>query len=123
VKKLHTKRIFLDTNILVYDFLFRTPEYIPQPDALYQQTNDALKYIQKQKVFKTYTASFSIPRLASLLARQRVPKLTVITEIERILLKHNTVGLSETIVSNSIAEFKNNELITVRIWKMFFNLW
>lgn len=112
MKKLSTKRIFLDTNILVYDFLQRNPEFIPQPDALYSQTDESLRYIQKQKVFQTYVASFSIPRLASLLAQRRVSKDLVVEELERIGLRHQIVGLSETIVKNAVSEFKNNDLIT-----------
>ncbi len=117
MKKPSENRIFLDTNILMYDFFSRNPYFLPveqQGEALYNQTFDAMKFIRKQQKVKTYVASFSIPRFVSLLARvrPRIPKSEVIKELERIYSYHIIAGLSQTMLENATSEFKNNDLIT-----------
>ncbi|MEY4926993.1 MAG: hypothetical protein RI894_1429 [Bacteroidota bacterium] len=61
-------RIFIDTNVLVYDFLHRNPVYAKQGvPKLHQQSFDALEMFRKHPHYKTYIASFSIARFVSLL--------------------------------------------------------
>ncbi len=114
--KPNLKRIFLDTNILMYDFIARNEFYQERlPENFYMSlinaTEQAIKFIRKDKNFITYTASFSIPRLASLLSQRplRVPTLDIIDEIERISSKNRIMRLPETSIETLINIVKNTE--------------
>lgn len=111
--KRNPKYIFLDTNILVYDFMARNLGYLRnnEPQELYLQTDLALKFIRKDKNFKTYTASFSIPRFVSLLAQRNVPQQEVLDELDRILLKNTIIGLSESLIQKTVNAVRDNALV------------
>lgn len=113
--KPNPKRVFLDTNILMYDFFARNIHYLPQEidTGLINATEEAMRFIRKDKNLTTYLASFSIPRLSSLLSQRRlqIPRIEIVTELERVLEKNNTVGLSATLSKTILAKIKKDELI------------
>jgi hypothetical protein len=86
IYKVFANRVFLDTNILVYDFIFRNQQFLPADTdmTLYQNSHDALTYLRRERRFKLYTASFSIARLASILQTRNVSKSLVIKEVENL---------------------------------------
>jgi predicted nucleic acid-binding protein len=112
--KLFANRVFLDTNILVYDFIFRNQDFLPaNADInLYQNSHDALTYLRRNRKFKLYTASFSIARLASILQTRGISKNLVAREVEELIKKVSIVGLPAAVIEKSIIEFKNNDLAT-----------
>jgi predicted nucleic acid-binding protein len=108
-----TNRVFLDTNILMNDFLHRFPQYARLPDDVNRlHCANALQPVRRNRLFKTYIASFSIARLVSLLESVRVPKNIVIQEIDRLLAKNNVVNLTSVLIRNATDLFKNDPLLT-----------
>jgi predicted nucleic acid-binding protein len=108
-----TNRVFLDTNILMNDFLHRFPQFARLPDDVNRlHCANAIQHVRRNRLFKTYIASFSIARLVSLLESLRVPKNIVVQEIERLLAKNNVVNLTASLISNATDLFKNDPLLT-----------
>lgn len=112
------KRIFLDTNILMYDFLARHEEYwdrLPEnlDMGLIRATEQAITFIRRDRNLSTYTAPFSLPRLASLLAQRplRLNSLEIVTELERVVNKNQINGLSKTLISEILATIRNNDTL------------
>ena len=105
-------RIFLDTNILVGDFLYRNPQYdktTKNPNAIHAY--NALRTIRKSRKHRTYIASFSLPRLASLLQGYKVPKSLVIQELEDLLQRNSIVGLSAALIQVALDDFKHDKAV------------
>jgi hypothetical protein len=90
-------RIFLDTNILVNDFLHRHPDYPKlKVDKNRNHCANAVAFIRKRRHLKTYIASFSIARFVSLLSDLKVPREIILNELDMLIAKNTIVSLTQT---------------------------
>jgi predicted nucleic acid-binding protein len=108
--KLDSRRIFLDTNILVNDFLYRYPQYgklVVDVNRLH--CGEAVRFIRQKRIHHTYIASFSIARFVSLLSDLKVPKVIVLKEMELLLAKNTIVSLTSKLIVESIRIARNDE--------------
>jgi predicted nucleic acid-binding protein len=107
-----TDRIFLDTNILLNDFLHRYPQFARlgnSTDILHsREAHQALTYIRRNRLFKTYVASFSIARFVSFLDSLRVPKNIAVQEINMLLAKNTILTLTQTLVREATDLFDSD---------------
>jgi len=103
-------RVFVDTNVLVYDFFHRNPGYNPGSDIarIAAHSNAALTHISRQRGYRLFTAAFSLARLVSLLQQRKVPKSVAVGEVRRVLSKMSVVGLPSSLMLSGLDEFERN---------------
>jgi hypothetical protein len=102
-------RIFLDTNILVNDFLHRYPQYPKiKVDKNRQHCADAMVFIRKRRNLKTYIASFSIARFVSLLGDLKVPREITLKELDMLMAKNTVVSLTQKLIVKTIQTARKN---------------
>ena len=118
LKKRQENRIFIDTNIIVYDFFARNPQFCKEVSKNMIFSQQAITAIRKNRHFQTYIADFSIPRFASLLQAQKVPKAIVSAEIQNLIAKNAVIGLSKSLISKAIADFSQND--SIKDWEDIF---
>ena len=113
-KRIQSKRILLDINVLFNDFLFRYPAFgrnnstIELRNRLY--ANEAVTYIRRNR-YETFVADFSIAKVISLMQQVKVPKQLQIIEIETLVSKNTIISLGGTLIEKTMEEFKNNDFV------------
>jgi predicted nucleic acid-binding protein len=105
-------RIFLDTNILVNDFLHRYPEYPKiKVDKNRNHCANAVTFIRQRRHLKTYIASFSIARFVSLLSDLKVPREVTLKELDMLMAKNTIVSLTQKLIVKTIQTARKNPKI------------
>jgi predicted nucleic acid-binding protein len=90
-------KVFIDTNILINDFLYR---YWQRTTGL--NAHNALVSL-KNKGKQMYIAIFSVMQVISTLERARVPKDEVAKEVKRLTERYELVQLAQTDIENALS--------------------
>ncbi len=110
------RRIFIDTNVLFNDFLFRNPGYgLKNPPGHEitnrKQANEALTLLRLQPSLKTYVADFSIVKVISLMDGVKTPKALQLREIQTLLTKNVVTSLGGKLIQSTVDQFKSNTTV------------
>jgi predicted nucleic acid-binding protein len=97
-------RVFIDVNVLFEDFLSRNPQFGTSTQMKNRKyAEDAIKYLRTKKI-ETYIASFSIPILATLLDKIKVPRAVAIQEIAHICSRNKVSPLTIPLILSGLQE-------------------
>jgi predicted nucleic acid-binding protein len=81
--------VFIDTNVLINDFFFRSRERQTGRDA-----SVAIQFLRTKPKVTLHIASFSLIQLVSTLDKAKVPKNEIADELKRILSRFKLVDLT-----------------------------
>ncbi len=87
---LFSYRVFVDTNLLVNDYLFRS-EGLEKSRAAF----DALNFLRAKPRSTLYVASFSLVQLVSTLSRQKVKDAKIREELQFVLERYQLVDFTK----------------------------
>ena len=112
MKKNNTNRILIDINILFNEFLHKNPNYRKNTNAKEVTNNlqcsNALDYIRRKRVFKTYISDYGVVKFISLMESIKVPKVHIVKEMDALLKNNSVISIGGKLISDTINEFRNN---------------
>lgn len=97
--------IFIDTNVLINDILFRQ---FNRPNS--KPSNTALDYLLRIARRETFVASFSIVQVISTLERARMSQEIIRQEIQYILTKHTIINFTEKDIQAALDDFSDLDI-------------
>lgn len=97
--------IFIDTNVLINDILFRR---FNRPNG--KPSNAALDYLLRVARRDTFVASFSIVQVLSTLERARVSQTIIRQELQHILTKHTIINFTEKDIQAALDDFTDLDI-------------
>ena len=97
--------IFIDTNVLINDILFRQYNRLNS-----KPSNVALNYLLHIARRETFVASFSIVQIISTLERARMSQEIIRQEIQHILTKHKVINFTEKDIQAALDDFNNLDI-------------
>lgn len=92
--------IFIDTNILINDIMFRR---FDRPTG--KNSSLALDYLVRVARRETFIASFSIVQVLSTLERARIAQNIIREEIQHILTKHTIINFTEKDIQAALDDY------------------
>lgn len=99
--KSSVNRVYLDTNVLINDYLFRAKKS-KKADAV--DAHNCLIFLRKpENGFQLYTSTLSIAQLVSTLSKLKIGNTAITAEIATILSKYNVVNFVKENVTTAIA--------------------
>lgn len=100
----HNNRVFVDTNILIDDFLFRLKKA-----RLSKIAFQALLFLEQKKA-ELYIASFSVVQFVSTCQRAKIKDADIILEIQKILGKYQIVDFTKEDIQNSYNQLEKQDI-------------
>ena len=89
--------VFIDTNVLINDFFFRSRERVAGKSATI-----AIQFLRAKPKVTLHVASFSLVQLISTLDRANVPKEEIAEELKRIISRFKLVDLTAKDFTNAL---------------------
>ncbi len=90
--------VFIDTNVLINDFFFRSRKKLSGYDA-----SVAVQFLRTKPRVTLYIASFAIIQLISTLEKAKVAKEEIASEIKRILSRFKLIDLTAKDFDNALS--------------------
>jgi predicted nucleic acid-binding protein len=97
--------IFIDTNVLINDILFRQ---FNRPNS--KPSSLALEFLLRIARRETFVASFSIVQVLSTLEKARVSQDIIRQELQHILTKHTIINFTEKDIQAALDEFTDLDI-------------
>ncbi|TAE06251.1 MAG: type II toxin-antitoxin system VapC family toxin [Bacteroidetes bacterium] len=99
-----SNRVFIDTNVFLYEIFYRN---FPENEAYEKQGKQAdlaLKYLKKQSQVTLYVASFTLVQILSTLSNHRqFPNQQIPQEIVQILENYEVIDFTQADMKEAIA--------------------
>lgn len=96
-------RIYIDTNVLIWDFLFRKTH---AKEVKAMQASKALAYyFARPQKLNLYVASFSLMQIIATLQKKKISQQAIIEEINRIKQKMTVVDFSLNDITTGIDNY------------------
>jgi predicted nucleic acid-binding protein len=97
--------IFIDTNVLINDILFRQ---FNRPNS--KPSCLALEFLLRVARRETFVASFSIVQVLSTLEKARISQDIIRQEIQHILTKHTIINFTEKDIQAALDDFTDLDI-------------